>query len=194
MSKHVIVILSVLGLGLAACSGANEHDITSGSDLGAGSGGSSGNGGSSAACTKAECGPEPLLASQVCKDGSTAGPVCERNAKNACGWVITSCPVPPPPPPTPVCDKTTCGPEPLIASRVCWDGSTAGPVCELNAKTNTCGWDITVCPPEPVCDANACGPNPYGMPNHTCADGTVAGPVCKANSKGTCGWTIVSCN
>lgn len=91
------------------------------------------------------------------------------------------------------CTKAECGPELGIPSRVCWDGSTAGPVCERNAKTNVCGYVITQCPPQPTCKLSDCGPEPYGVPNGTCKDGSISGPVCKPTSCGTCGWTIVSC-
>ena len=45
------------------------------------------------ACTTAECGggppPSPV---RTCPDGTTAPPVCRRNAAGACGWVDSQCP------------------------------------------------------------------------------------------------------
>ena len=53
------------------------------------------------ACTKAECGTGPLLPSQMCSDGTTAGPICVRNATGTCGWTVTKCP-------PPVCPAILC--------------------------------------------------------------------------------------
>ena len=38
------------------------------------------------------CGPALGMPSQVCADGSTAGPTCARSSSGTCGWTITSCP------------------------------------------------------------------------------------------------------
>jgi hypothetical protein len=189
-------VASLLALGslLAACSGASESEVSSNDALSTQPGD---------ACDASDCGPQPMLAIR-CDDGSTATPVCRRNAKDTCGWDFATCPPPPvppgpptPPPPTPSCDKTACGPEPLHASQICADGSSTGPFCELNPKTNACGWVFTTCPPPPPppvkCGPDQCGPEPYGVPNYLCKDGSIAGPVCEENAKGTCGWTIVSC-
>ncbi len=45
------------------------------------------------ACTKSECGPQPLGANYICTDGSKGGPTgkCLRNAKNKCSWEVRSC-------------------------------------------------------------------------------------------------------
>jgi len=43
-------------------------------------------------CTDAECGVAPLAPTQLCSDGTTAGPVCTRDVTGTCGWQITSCP------------------------------------------------------------------------------------------------------
>jgi len=44
-------------------------------------------------CTDAECGPGPKTPTMICPDGSTAGPVCGRDAASGkCGWTITMCP------------------------------------------------------------------------------------------------------
>ncbi|HEY5452333.1 MAG TPA: hypothetical protein VIQ54_26435 [Polyangia bacterium] len=47
----------------------------------------------------------------------------------------------------PTCDPSKCGPTLAIPSRICADGSTAGPTdrCLLNAD-GTCGWEIRTCP------------------------------------------------
>jgi hypothetical protein len=50
-------------------------------------------------CSNAECGPGPKTPTILCPDGSTAGPVCQRNPDGRCGWIITMCPTPPPCPP-----------------------------------------------------------------------------------------------
>ena len=50
------------------------------------------------------CGPGLGMPSQLCWDGSTAGPTCvEKGGK--CGWEITTCPAPPP---ELVCGKNVC--------------------------------------------------------------------------------------
>jgi hypothetical protein len=208
MTLSTYALLSTLTFGLAACVVPSEQDGTATTGLRLSASPPSGE------CSKEECGPEPLLASQLCGDGSVAGPSCERNPKGACGWIITSCvppapgpapspapdagsptpapsPVPDPGPPT--CDKAACGPAPLVASTRCSDGSIAGPTCTVDPRTNHCGWEVTQCPPAPACGPASCGPLPYGMPNQLCADGSIGGPVCKASANGACGWTIVAC-
>lgn len=40
-------------------------------------------------------GPAPGIPSQLCWDGTTAGPTCS-DVGGSCGWKITSCPKPPP--------------------------------------------------------------------------------------------------
>jgi hypothetical protein len=43
-------------------------------------------------CTDAECGVAPKILTQLCPDGSSAGPECGRNSSGVCGWTITTCP------------------------------------------------------------------------------------------------------
>lgn len=86
-----------------------------------------------AACTPAECGPEPMIAVKTC-DGGVANPVCER-VNGVCGWHITTC--------NDTCTPAECGPEPMIAEQICPDGGVAGPVCEK--VSGVCGWHITTC-------------------------------------------------
>ena len=42
-------------------------------------------------CSDRECGPGPLAPSILCKDGTIAGPVCDRDEDGVCGWTITQC-------------------------------------------------------------------------------------------------------
>jgi hypothetical protein len=86
------------------------------------------------------------------------------------------------------CTPQECGPEPEYVTKLCWDGKTAGPVCER--VDGVCGWHITTCPPE--CSTAACGPRPSGA-SIACSDGTAAGPVCDS-SAGHCGWHIITCD
>jgi hypothetical protein len=44
-------------------------------------------------CTDAECGVAPKVLTQLCSDGSTAGPECGRDPSGTCGWTITTCPL-----------------------------------------------------------------------------------------------------
>ena len=46
------------------------------------------------ACTCAS--PAPTLPSEVCEDGTVAGPTCDETASGQCEWVVTSCPDPQP--------------------------------------------------------------------------------------------------
>jgi hypothetical protein len=43
-------------------------------------------------CSQTDCGPAIGMPSKICPDGSTAGPVCQRNDNGTCGWVRTECP------------------------------------------------------------------------------------------------------
>ena len=208
MTARTIILGIASALVLAACSGASEKDVMSNDALSNGGGGSTGGGGSGGgtgggcACAATECGPIPEIATPLCSDGSSPPPPqCERNDKGTCGWVFGTCPVPPPPPVldagAPVCDPSSCGPAPALAMQ-CPGGTTETPVCELNAKTNSCGWTFPPCPIEAdagpaTCGPTSCGPNPYGMPNYYCKDGSLGGPVCDTTASGTCGWQIRSC-
>lgn len=45
------------------------------------------------ACPTSACpSPAPASPTQLCSDGSTAGPECQPQSNGACGWVITTCP------------------------------------------------------------------------------------------------------
>ena len=48
------------------------------------------------ACTATECGPGLGIPSQVCSNGTIAGPVCLRDPTGKCVWAIFTCPPPPP--------------------------------------------------------------------------------------------------
>lgn len=43
-----------------------------------------------------DCGPAPSLPSEICIDGTVAGPTCVATSIDACGWIITECPDPQP--------------------------------------------------------------------------------------------------
>lgn len=181
MHHRSALFLFAVALPLVACSaGAGESDDTSAAELARGK---------HADCTKAECGPAPLVASQECKDGSTAGPSCGRNAKGSCGWTITSCASPANPP---TCSPYACGPALGMLNKTCDDGSTAGPTCEPSAN-GACGWIITSCPAPRTCvDTDCVGPRPLSA-TRLCKDGSTAGPTCASMGSGSCGWTITSC-
>jgi hypothetical protein len=51
-------------------------------------------------CDAAKCGPKPALPSEICPDGSVAGPTdrCLLQADGSCGWEIRRCPNTMPPP------------------------------------------------------------------------------------------------
>lgn len=83
-------------------------------------------------CTPVQCGPEPLLPTQICSDGGTAGPVCEL-VDGKCGWHITTCND---------CTLSECGPEPALELK-CVDGGVSKPVCER--VNGVCGWEIAGC-------------------------------------------------
>ena len=54
-------------------------------------------------CTsKGACGPAPGMPSQICEDGTVAGPTCVAK-DGACVWQITTCP-----PPAEKCGKSAC--------------------------------------------------------------------------------------
>ena len=202
MNLRSALFLVAISLPLVACSSAPDDSAGSSSDelggIGSGGGtvGGGSGGGKAADCTKTECGPAPMIASQICADGTTAGPTCGRSAKGTCGWTITTCPSPKPPPPPPgppTCDPRACGPALGMPTQICADGTTAGPTCEPSTN-GKCGWVITSCPTTPpTCAATDCtGPRPL-IASQLCKDGTTAGPTCAPSISGTCGWTITSC-
>jgi hypothetical protein len=101
------------------------------------------------ACTLIACPPE------MCRDGET------REAEDGCNtctcfdnqWACTelACPM--------ECTAQECGPGLGAPTRMCDDGSTAGPEC-VRDRTGECGWIITRCPEsesyEPCAD-KVCG-------------------------------------
>ena len=93
---------------------------------------------SSATCTKEECGPEPGVPSQICPDGSVAGPVCERRKDGTCGYDFRTCPA------ATTCTPESCGTPPYGAPNyVCPNGKIAGPVCE--PSNGVCAWRFETC-------------------------------------------------
>jgi hypothetical protein len=106
------------------------------------------------ACSAAECGPGPAIATRLCPDGkTTAGPICLRDQTGVCGWHITECPMPK------TCDRNQCPqPAPGAPNYLCPDGKTvAGPACVVAVGVNgaACGWTFVSCPPTCV-DNVAC--------------------------------------
>jgi hypothetical protein len=118
------------------------------------------------ACKTTDCGPVPPVA--PCPGGSGPSISCERNAASGkCGWKVGQCMVCPPVcaifcefgnkldpngcatcqcNPAPVaCTEKECGLGIKAPTRICEDGSTAGPVCNRDA-VGKCGWSITSCP------------------------------------------------
>lgn len=139
-------------------------------------------------CPTSACGPELGMPNYLCPDGKTvAGPTGQcisTKADPTCHWQVVSCPTPPPPPAD--CTPQECGPQPMIASQICSDGGTAGPVCER--VNGVCGWHITPC--DDSCTAQECGPEPlYAI---QCDGGGTAGPICE-RVNGTCGWQPGTC-
>lgn len=117
-------------------------------------------------CKTTDCGPPPPVA--PCPGGTGPTMACERNATSGkCGWNIGQCHVCGPvcaifcefgnklddkgcatcscnPAPL-ACSDKECGPGPKVATRICEDGSSAGPECNRDAG-GKCGWQITSCP------------------------------------------------
>lgn len=116
-------------------------------------------------CAKADCGPVPPVA--PCPGGTGPAMSCERNATSGkCTWNVGQCNVCAAPVcaifcefgnktdgngcplcqcnPAPICTAQECGVAPKAATRICEDGSTAGPEC--TRSNGKCGWQITSCP------------------------------------------------
>jgi hypothetical protein len=125
--------------------------------------------------TAADCtGPLPL-ACLLCSDGSSVCPTWDC-VNGACQVNSGSCPTPPPPPQTCTAATDCSGPLPLIACRLCSDGSAACPHWECN--NGVCQISLGSCPPPPnTCKvATDCtGPLPL-TPCHLCSDGSAACP------------------
>jgi len=85
-------------------------------------------------CAADECGPAPAIA-RVCDDGSTADMVCRRADDGTCGYAHVC-----------ECDPAECGPQPLGATYLCEDGSTAGVTGRCVESGDSCGWEILDCP------------------------------------------------
>lgn len=106
------------------------------------------------ACQRQDC-PEaaPLVPTQVCEDGSTAGPECLRDNLDMCNWVITVCPPSPPEaPPWMACNAdsdcrpTGCGGE-LCANEDRASVCVALPehACYQDSNITSCGCDNGAC-------------------------------------------------
>ena len=103
------------------------------------------------ACTPQDCGPAPGVPSILCADGTTAGPVCERNGAGTCGWRITTCPgcqADADCPGTQMCNQTVgqCVP----AGERCGKNVCGAPDVCCNASCGMCA------PPNVGCIALAC--------------------------------------
>jgi hypothetical protein len=84
---------------------------------------------------------------------------------------------------TGACAPADCGPAPGVPSRICPDGTVAGPVCERNASGH-CGWIITDCPdagPSTDGGASCGGLTPGGSP------GCPSGQFCNIPPANLCG-------
>lgn len=118
------------------------------------------------ACKNTECGPVPPVA--PCPGGNGPSMSCDRNATTGkCGWNIgqcvacgpvclifcefgnvtdaSGCPTCSCNPGPVACTEKECGPGIKAPTRICEDGSTAGPVCGRDA-IGKCGWSVTSCP------------------------------------------------
>jgi len=103
------------------------------------------------------CEPAPFcggFAGIQCADGlicvDVPGDGCDPPQGADCGGMCVPAPT--------SCDASDCGPAPGAPTIECWDGSTAGPVCDLT-DDGSCGWTIVQCPDAPAgptC-AGACG-------------------------------------
>lgn len=74
------------------------------------------------------CGPALGMPTQLCEDGTEAGPICVDKG-GVCGWEITTCPTP---------KGTACGKNVCTSSQICCDGipfnvptCVNGPLCPL---------------------------------------------------------------
>ena len=156
-------VLASLALAVVACS---ASDPTQSGDEGL------------VQCAKSACGPQLGMPNYLCPDGVTwAGPTGQcisTKADPQCHWQVVSCPTPPPD-----CTKEECGVEPLVASQICSDGGTAGPVCER--VNGVCGWHITTCND---CTKEECGPEPM------IACQADAGQTTCERTNGVCGWHV----
>jgi hypothetical protein len=111
----------------------------------------------SCGCTTPNCqaGEEVVCAGQdVCGGPCTCQPArgkCTTDAQCASDsrCDLSACRLPPmaASATAPTCDTAKCGPQLGIASRMCADGTFAGPTgrCLLNAD-GSCGWEIATCP------------------------------------------------
>ncbi len=96
------------------------------------------------------------------------------------------------------CVFEDCGPPPLLAQRVCEDGTTVSPKLTCETTPNGCGWKIEQvecpAPPSHTCRGGSCGPQPaLPVERITCADGsTIVTPsiTCQAQANDACGWKI----
>lgn len=117
------------------------------------------------ACANADCGPVPPVA--PCPGGTGPSMSCERSVTSGkCTWNIGQCNECTAPEcgilcefgnktnangcplcqcnPAPTCTTQECGVAPKVATRICEDGSTAGPEC--TRSKGKCGWQMTSCP------------------------------------------------
>ena len=105
------------------------------------------------ACSLEDCpGEGPLVPTQACDDGTTAGPECERNLDGDCAWVITMCP--PGVPPGQACTQDAD----------CQRTGCSGTICASAPVVTTCQ-----ALPEHACYQSARGITDCGCNNGICA-------------------------
>jgi hypothetical protein len=86
-------------------------------------------------CAACKCNPPPMCTPVTCKLFCPHG-----FKKDAQGCEVCACNDPPA-----TCAPRECGPQPGAPTRMCADGTAAGPVCE-RTETGRCAWIFRECP------------------------------------------------
>ncbi len=121
-----------------------------------------------------------------CVETSAQGPQCVPNCDPAND---RNCPCPQGDPRCNVCTPDQCGPAPEVPTRVCDDGSTAGPVCRVR-DDGSCGWEVTDCPPVVSCANVLCAPGYHCVETR---DGPTCVPQCADENGQACRCDPVDC-
>lgn len=134
----------------------------------------------SGACTQAECSPAPGAPNYTCPDGSTAGPVCERDPAGTCGWNFVTCPG--------ICQADAdCAQGEQCINGTCAAGPTSCGGSTCGAGQYCCNPSCGICAPlggsctQQVC-ASACSSDADCASSESCVNGQcVSGQPCGNN-------------